>query len=59
MIDIRPAAADDLPRIEQIYDAIHTAEENGAASVGFGAYLGMIGGVLGVIGSVLRPKAQG
>lgn len=25
MIDIRPATADDLPRIEQIYDAIHTA----------------------------------
>ena len=35
MIDIRPAAADDLPRIEQIYDAIHTAEKTGAASVGW------------------------
>lgn len=35
MIDIRPATADDLPRIEQIYDAIHTAEETGAASVGW------------------------
>lgn len=35
MTDIRPAAADDLPRIEQIYDAIHTAEETGAASVGW------------------------
>lgn len=34
MIDIRPAAADDLPRIEKIYDAIHTAEETGTASVG-------------------------
>ena len=33
MIDIRPATADDLPRIEQIYDAIHTAEEAGAAIV--------------------------
>ena len=32
MIDIRPATADDLPRIEEIYDAIHTAEETGAAS---------------------------
>ncbi|MCC6996846.1 MAG: hypothetical protein IT370_19700 [Deltaproteobacteria bacterium] len=32
---------------------------HGAASVGFGAYLGMIGGVLGVIGSVLKPKPQG
>ena len=35
MIDIRPATADDLLRIEQIYDAIHTAEETGAASVGW------------------------
>ena len=35
MIDIRPATADDLPRIEQIYDAIHTAEETGTASVGW------------------------
>lgn len=35
MIDIRPATADDLPRIEQIYDATHTAEETGAASVGW------------------------
>lgn len=35
MTDIRPATADDLPRIEQIYDAIHTAEETGAASVGW------------------------
>lgn len=35
MIDIRPATADDLPRIEQIYDAIHTAEEAGTASVGW------------------------
>ena len=35
MIDIRPATADDLPRIEEIYDAIHTAEETGAASVGW------------------------
>lgn len=35
MTDIRPAAADDLPRIEQIYDAIHTAEKTGAASVGW------------------------
>ena len=35
MIDIRPATADDLPRIEQIYDAIHTAEETGATSVGW------------------------
>ena len=35
MIDIRPATADDLPRIEQIYDAIHTAEETGAASIGW------------------------
>lgn len=35
MIDIRPAIADDLPRIEEIYDAIHTAEETGAASVGW------------------------
>lgn len=31
MIGIRPATADDLPRIEQIYDAIHTAEETGTA----------------------------
>ena len=35
MTGIRPATADDLPRIEQIYDAIHTAEETGAASVGW------------------------
>ena len=35
MTDIRPATADDLPRIEQIYDAIHTAEETGATSVGW------------------------
>ena len=35
MTDIRPATADDLPRIEQIYDAIHTTEETGAASVGW------------------------
>lgn len=35
MTDIRPATADDLPRIEQIYDAIHTAEETGTASVGW------------------------
>ena len=35
MIDIRPATADDLPRLEQIYDAIHTAEETGATSVGW------------------------
>ena len=35
MIGIRPATADDLPRIEQIYDAIHTAEETGTASVGW------------------------
>ena len=35
MTVIRPATADDLPRIEQIYDAIHTAEETGAASVGW------------------------
>lgn len=35
MTDIRPATADDLPRIEQIYDAIHTAEKTGAASVGW------------------------
>ena len=34
MTDIRPATADDLPRIEQIYDAIHTAEETGAARLG-------------------------
>lgn len=35
MITIHPATADDLPRIEQIYDAIHTAEETGAASIGW------------------------
>lgn len=35
MTDIRPATADDLPRIEEIYDAIHTAEETGTASVGW------------------------
>lgn len=35
MTVIRPATADDLPRIEQIYDAIHTAEEASAASVGW------------------------
>ena len=39
MIDIRPATADDLPHIEQIYDAIHTAEETGAASVGWARHL--------------------
>lgn len=35
MATIRPATAHDLARIEQIYDAIHTAEETGAASVGW------------------------
>lgn len=29
MAIIRPAAAHDLARIEEIYDAIHTAEEAG------------------------------
>lgn len=35
MAIIRPAAAHDLARIEEIYDAIHTAEEAGTASVGW------------------------
>ncbi len=35
MTTIRPATADDLPRIEEIYDAIHTAEEAGKASIGW------------------------
>lgn len=35
MAIIRPAAAHDLARIEEIYDAIHTAEEAGAASIGW------------------------
>ena len=32
---IRPAAAHDLARIEEIYDAIHTAEEAGNVSIGW------------------------
>ena len=35
MTDIRPAAAHDLARIEEIYDAIHTAEEAGNVSIGW------------------------
>lgn len=34
MAIIRPAAAHDLARIEEIYDAIHTAEEAGNVSIG-------------------------
>ena len=32
---IRPAAAHDLARIEEIYDTIHTAEEAGKVSIGW------------------------
>ena len=35
MAIIRPAAAHDLARIEEIYDAIHTAEEAGNVSIGW------------------------
>ena len=35
MTTIRPATADDLARIEEIYDAIHTAEEAGKVSIGW------------------------
>lgn len=35
MATIRPATAHDIARIEEIYDAIHTAEETGAASIGW------------------------
>ena len=35
MAIIRPAAAHDLARIEEIYDAIHTAEEAGTVSIGW------------------------
>ena len=35
MTTIRPATADDLARIEEIYDAIHTAEEAGKANIGW------------------------
>lgn len=35
MATIRPAAAHDLARIEEIYDTIHTAEEAGKVSIGW------------------------
>ncbi|MFR1189273.1 MAG: N-acetyltransferase family protein [Oscillospiraceae bacterium] len=35
MITIRPATADDIARIEEIYNAIHTAEEAGNVSIGW------------------------
>ena len=35
MAIIRPAAAHGLARIEEIYDAIHTAEEAGNVSIGW------------------------
>lgn len=35
MTTIRPATADDIARIEEIYDAIHTAEEAGKVSIGW------------------------
>ena len=35
MAIIRPATAHDLTRIEEIYDAIHTAEEAGKVSIGW------------------------
>ena len=35
MIAIRPGTASDIARVEEIYDAIHTAEEAGTVSIGW------------------------
>ena len=35
MATIRPATASDIARVEEIYDAIHTAEEAGTVSIGW------------------------
>lgn len=35
MVTIRPAAAGDIARITEIYDAIHTAEEAGVTTIGW------------------------
>ena len=35
MTAIRPGTASDIARVEEIYDAIHAAEEAGAASIGW------------------------